>query len=170
MGCGKLRANVSERVLNKPIKLIMNITDIQRIDTQFEEVLNIMRKIEDLRRNFSFKWNRLSLSSGAIVIQKPSFKSIIDGILWKISSEIPSLKSSFSISLTNPFLDFNHQIEVSNELKEIQSSYSFFMDYFWEKNDIIDQLDNQIELKYSSLKEMLSTDMFTGIKITKESK
>jgi hypothetical protein len=150
--------------LNK--RIFLNLEEIGRssIDEVFVDCLRIMRKIEEMRRQFSLRWNSLCEKSGAIVILKPSFKSVIEGMLWKLSVNLEiSIAGVFQLELTNPYLkilksdSLPSDANKKQEIFDLQESYTYFMDYFWEKFDIIDDLYKEINNNFTRVKEEKST-------------
>lgn len=140
--------------LNDIIQLNLEELGVKAIDEIFVEAIRIMRKIEEMRRLFIIRWNSLCLKSGAIVLLKPNFKAIIEGILWKISVDIKvGLEGIFQIELTQPYLQIKNRTFITDDLREIIDAYSFFMKYFWEKLDLIDTLDKEINNTYIRVKE-----------------
>ena len=131
--------------INERIYLDLEEVYIESLDEIFADSIKWMRKIEELRRIFSIRWNSLCYYSGAISIKKPNFKTIIDGIFWKITVDIQvALDGIFQIELTKPFLEIKNKTLITDDLKEIIDAYAYFMEYFWEKFDVIDDYYKEI--------------------------
>lgn len=157
MGCTNTNTDVH---LNNRIYLDLEEIGRASIDEVFADCIRIMRKIEEMRRQFTLRWNSLCEKSGAIVILKPTFKSIIEGMLWKLSVNIDgSLGGIFQLELTHPYLkilkpeSLPSEAKIKQEIFDLQESYMYFMDYFWEKFDIIDDLYKEVMNSFTRAKE-----------------
>lgn len=138
--------------LNEIIYLDLKDVNCKSLNEIFLECISIMREVEEIRRLFSVRWNTLCVNSGAIVLQKPNFNSILLGILWKIAAvnKIEEDKA-FTLDLFAPFLEIKD--ESDSEIRELKNAYRSFMEYFWEKYEIMKDLLKNLNNVYERVIE-----------------
>ena len=136
--------------INDLISLDLKDVKNTALNEIFIECIDIMRQVEEIRRLFSVRWNTLCINSGAVMLKKPTFESILQGILWKIAAlnEIHE-ERAFSLDLYSPFLEIKDESNL--EIKELKVAYNSFMEYFWEKYDIIKDLQKNLNNVYERI-------------------
>ena len=130
----------------------------------------MIRKIEETRRLFSFRWNKLVFQTGTIVLSLPTFRNIIHGLLIKICLDSQrNINNFLKIDIKEPYFTYTHSFEKTKAVADLENTFASFMDYFWEKQNDIENQYNLINQLYLDAKKFFNYKLlFRGIKLTKE--
>lgn len=151
---------------------------IQSCESLLVSASKYLRKAEELRWNFAYKWSNLLIKSGTIALKNPSFKMIIKSIIWNI---IPysSEKCPYTFSVNSPYLTLDDTVmkffdtqkqtelveEENNHVMSLVDSYVYFMEFAKEREAVPSVIEAELisiikQLKIK-LKEFQKKNDFT---------
>lgn len=135
--------------LENRLEVNIRTLGIQSYDSLLITASKYLRKAEELRWNFAYKWSNLLIKSGAICLQNPSFKMIMKAIIWNILP-YSDQKCPYTFYAKPPYLTLDDSIirffntqkqtelveEENNHVLNLVDIYVYFIEFTKEREGV----------------------------------
>src|SRR5690349_11274586 len=115
-------------------------------------VFENLKKVEEMRKTLSVRHNNVVKRSGAIVMKEPKLRNIFWGSLWKMSTDLPTvknLKDVLEFKVGDPWITFSDENLLTKDCKKlVKSLKKYFTLGFSLKKDVeelVEQIKKQVE-------------------------
>jgi WD40 repeat protein len=147
-----------ERILNERVFYKYDRLNIDQLDKIYNDSFPIVKDIEVVRCKFILKWNEFVRLCGAIVLVNPGFESCIQGMLWKLATDLNGKISSVLIYEAERFIEINEPSRTEDQilLQSFQEVCRFYVD----NDENVRRLESEID-KYRRETNELRKDLET---------
>ena len=122
--------------------------------------INLTYKTELIRCNFIPKWNKLITLTGAIILDKPTFESSINGILTAMSvSLLPLNKKLYSLiqfQSSYPFINIPPEITFNNNVNTMLEAFNELCKYSKDNFEDIIETNEEYDMLFERGKELIN--------------